>query len=492
MKKKRTRLRGTKTAAKSEQKKLMSRIRELKRNPEVLIPKTPPGSHAEKIYSNVLKEMNLAKEQYENPPSFFSSLMGNKVKDPLAKAYGSTLTVLDSGAPVMAIARFPHGEVNYVMRGRGISKEKLIGIQNYHNRLWVRFAHLDYVKKYKFFMYVLENGIICSGTSPKYPKILWDEACNSLKIRKGGEDLQGIKIHCKSLGEVALLPTKKVSKSKDNSYSHFLRNQVAFEQDVDFEISVSTYLSEIIQKIPGDLFSDYLKGVCSDSELWNKIIEYQKDEIKLLDKQYFIMANNLVSSDEVISKISTNKIDQAIVEDILKEYRDSIVLENFTLSAFTEYTWNSAGREIVNRIDSNIVVDYNGENSLEILRNLYNKIVKDSLTSDYPRFKSLSEPLKLIDDVVRMLKSGEKEMAIKSIEQLPSNNNMTKSVSWAALMCLSATSSRAWKYTKEEQALGKSLKDLVQKLIDSSPSEYLEVLEDISSSIGLGNKLEVI
>ena len=187
MKKKRTRLRGTKTAAKSEQKKLLSRIKELKKNPKLLIPKTPPGSHAEKIYSNVLKEMELAREQYENPPSFFSSLMGTKVKDPLAKAYGSTLTVLDSGAPVMAIARFPHGEVNYVMRGRGISKEKLIGIQNYHNRLWVRFAHLDYVKKYKFFMYILDKNIICSGTSPKYPKVLWDEACNTLKIRKGGK-----------------------------------------------------------------------------------------------------------------------------------------------------------------------------------------------------------------------------------------------------------------------------------------------------------------
>ena len=492
MKKKRTRLRGTKTAAKSEQKKLMSRIKELKKNPEILIPKTPPGSQAEKIYSNVLKEMNLAKEQYDNPPGFFSSLMGNKVKDPLAKAYGSTLTVLDSGAPVMAIARFPHGEVNYVMRGRGISKEKLIGIQNYHNRLWVRFAHLDYVKKYKFFMYVLDKGIICSGTSPKYPKILWDEACNSLKIRKGDENLQGIKIHCKSLGEAAILPAKKVSKSKDNSYSHFLRNQVAFEQDVDFEISVRTYLSEIISVTPDDLFSDYLKGISSDSDLWNKIIEYQKDEVKLLDKQYFIMANNLVSKDEVMSKISTNKIDQAIIEDILKEYKDSIVLENFTLSAFTEYTWNDAGREIVNRIDPIIVNNYSGDNSLEILRTLYNKIVKDSLTSDYPSFKSLSEPLKLIDDVVRMLKSGEKELAIKSIEQLSSNNNMTKSVSWAALMCLNATSSRAWKYSKEEQALGKSLKVLVQKLIDSSPSEYLEVLQDISSSVGLGNKLEVI
>ena len=167
-------------------------------------------------------------------------------------------------------------------------------------------------------------------------------------------------------------------------------------------------------------------------------------------------------------------------------------MDNFTLSAFTEYTWESAVRDIVDRINSKKLKNYNGENSLELLRELYNKIVKDSLTSEYPRFKSLSEPLKLIDDVVRLLKSGEKENSIKSIEGLSSNNNMTKSISWAALICLNATSSRAWKYSKEEQSLGESLKDLVQSLIDSKPSEYLGILEEISSRIGLGNKLEVI
>ena len=71
------------------------------------------------------------------------------------------------------------------------------------------------------------------------------------------------------------------------------------------------------------------------------------------------MSNSLVSSEEIISKISSNKIDQAIVEDILKEYKDSIILDNFTLSAFTEYTWSLAGREVVNRIDSNRINDYN-------------------------------------------------------------------------------------------------------------------------------------
>ena len=57
MKKRRTRLRGTKTAAKSEQKKLMSRIKELKNNPNLLIPKTEPGSPAEEVYTRVLKEI---------------------------------------------------------------------------------------------------------------------------------------------------------------------------------------------------------------------------------------------------------------------------------------------------------------------------------------------------------------------------------------------------------------------------------------------------
>ena len=57
MKKRRTRLRGTKTAAKSEQKKLISRIKELKENPKLLLPKTTPGTQADDVYLRVLKEL---------------------------------------------------------------------------------------------------------------------------------------------------------------------------------------------------------------------------------------------------------------------------------------------------------------------------------------------------------------------------------------------------------------------------------------------------
>ena len=181
-----------------------------------------------------------------------------------------------------------------------------------------------------------------------------------------------------------------------------------------------------------------------------------------------------------------------IIDDILVDYTDSIILDTVTLSTFTEHTWNSVGQNIADKFASGMSSSYNGKNSLEILRQLYDKVVKDSLTSEYPRFRSLDEPLKLLDKVVRFLKSGDKSRAVKEIESSSSNNNMTKSLSWSVLMCLNATSSRAWKYSKEEQSLGETLNSLVQDLIDSKPADYLGILEDISTRIGLGNKLEVI
>ena len=492
MNKRRTRLRGTKTAAKSEQKKLIGRLKNLRDHPELLLPKTKNGSFANDVYANVLKDLNLAKEQYLNPPGLFSSIFGSKPKDPLAKAYAASLPILESGAPVMAIARFPYGEVNYVMRGYGVSKEKLIGVQNHHHRLWSRFAHLDYVKKHKLYIYALDKGLICTGTEPSFPKQLWDETCSSMKVKDTNEILLGLKITCHSINKSVTIPYKRVLKSKENSYSKFLKHQIAFDQDIDFSLSVTTSLSEIIPEIPDTLFDPFRKGIALDSDFLNSIIDYQKKEVMKQDNQFFIISNNIVSREELMAKLGHNKIDEAIIEDILADFSDSIILDTGTLSTFTEHTWDSIGQNLAEKFVSGASSSYNGENSLEILRSLYDKVVKDSLTSEYPKFRSLSEPLLLLDKIVRLLKSGDKNRAIREIESFTSNNNMTKSLSWSVLMCLNATSSRAWKYSKEEKSLGETLNSLVQSLIDSKPSEYLEILVEISTRIGLGSKLEVI
>ena len=144
------------------------------------------------------------------------------------------------------------------------------------------------------------------------------------------------------------------------------------------------------------------------------------------------------------------------------------------------------------KISNDSANKYNGNNSLDILRKLYDQIIKESLTSDYPSFSNLGESLKMLDKVVKMIKVGEKNKAIKYIDDFNSNNNMTKTVSWAVLNCLNSTSSRAWKYSKEEKSLGESISKQMNLLLDSKPETYKECFESISEFIGLGNKLEVI
>ena len=495
MKKRKARLRGTKTAGKFEQKKLIERINAILENPRLVLPKTNKNDIGGKIYDKVHEEMLVARDLYKNPPSFISSLFGKKPKDPLAKAYASSLSILDSGAPVMAVARFPHGEVNYVMRGYGVSKEKLIGIQNHHHRLWARFAHLDYVKKYNLYIYSLEKGLICTGDKPNYPKELWKEVNTRLKIGDKQMDSNCLRITCKSLGAEAFISNKKLSKSKDNSYSHFLKDQISVDPDADFELNLLTFLSPIISEIDVEIVKEYQKGMLSDSIFLEKAIAFQKNKLINSEdtlEQYFVVSNEILDKDSLITKLCANKIDEAIVEDLLSEFSSSLILEQGTLADLTEKLWADYGSVLANKISNNSVKKYNGNNSLEILRKLYDQIIKDSLTSDYPSFSNLGESLKMLDKVVKMIKVGEKNKAIKYIDDFNSNNNMTKTVSWAVLHCLNSTSSRAWKYSKEEKSLGESISKQMKLLLDSKPDNYKECFESISEFIGFGNKLEVI
>jgi len=495
MKKRKARLRGTKTAGKFEQKKLLERMKLILDNPRLVLPKTNKNDIGGKIYDKVHDEMLIAKEHYNNPPSFISSIFGKKPKDPLAKAYASSLSILDSGAPVMAVARFPHGEVNYVMRGYGASKEKLIGIQNHHHRLWSRFAHLDYVKKYKLYIYSLEKGLICTGDKPNYPKELWNEVTTRLKIRDKQMDSNCLKIKCKSLNAVACISNKRISKSKENSYSHFLKDQISVEPDSDFELNLLTFLSPLIGAVDSDIMKEYQKGMMTDSKFLEKTLAFQKSSLTDgtdIKGQHFIVSNEILDKESLISKLCANKIDEAIVEDLLSECSDSLILEQGTLADLTEKLWEGYGSGLANKISGNSADNYNGNNSLDILRKLYDQIIKDSLTSDYPSFSNLGESLKLLDKVIKIVKVGEKNKAIKYIDDFNSNNNMTKTVSWAVLICLNSTSSRAWKYSKEEKSLGESLTKQMKLLLDSNPENYKVCFESISESIGLGNKLEVI
>jgi len=316
-----------------------------------------------------------------------------------------------------------------------------------------------------------------------------------LKISDKQMDSNCLKIKCKSLNAEACISNKKISKSKENSYSHFLKDQISVDPDSDFELNLLTFLSPIVSEIDVDIVKEYQKGMLSDSRFLEKAIAFQKNKLINsgdISDQYFVVSNEILDRDSLITKLCTNKIDEAIVEDLLSEFSSSLILEQGTLADLTEKLWEDYGSVLAKKISNDSANKYNGNNSLDILRKLYDQIIKESLTSDYPSFLNLGESLKMLDKVVKMIKVGEKNKAIKYIDDFNSNNNMTKTVSWAVLNCLNSTSSRAWKYSKEEKSLGESISKQMNLLLDSKPETYKECFESISEFIGLGNKLEVI
>ena len=82
-------------------------------------------------------------------------------------------------------------------------------------------------------------------------------------------------------------------KSKDNSYSVFLRNQISYDQDSDFTLTATTKLSEVVEDLPYGIFEKYRKGEETDAQVWNRIIEYQKDEIENSDGKYFVIGDEI-------------------------------------------------------------------------------------------------------------------------------------------------------------------------------------------------------
>ena len=115
----------------------------------------------------------------------------------------------------------------------------------------------------------------------------------------------------------------------------------------------------------------------------------------------FVVSNYILDKNTLVSKLCASKIDEAIVEDLLAEFSDSLILEQGTLAYFTEKLWEDYGSTLADKISNNSAKSYNGNNSLEILRRLYDQIIKESLTSDYPSFSSLGESLKILDKVKR-------------------------------------------------------------------------------------------
>ena len=490
MAKQRIRLRGTRTQSKVAQKKLMEKLKALYEDPLILLPKCEHEGEA-CPYEQLKSDLIETKDYFDNPPSGFSSWFKGAPRDKTARAVMSSFEILDDGKlPVVAVAKFPTGEATYAVRGTGIPKEKMIGVQNYENQALRMLLHLNYVKRDGINLYSVKNGMICTGKTPRYPIELWKQAVSEIKCNEE-EQKFGMSISSESLQKKIYLNSNVWKKSNKNSFSSFIKYQMPPDNG-DIDVEIRTPLSEKAHITGGSILEDYKTGKITDKELRVQIIKEQKERIADSSEAVVIVGEQETSLADFKEKTKLNDLDKEIVSKLFEAVNSPIFLTDYSLSQLSENLWTDYIRAILEEKEPSLIDRYNGNNALELLRKTLERKITSEKMKGLPEFTNLNKSIKLADSIAKLYRSKGKAAASKRLISEDLSDHTNAAIVWGFLGCLGIEKGEAWKYEESAMSFGNEVKNLIDPLLHNSDKEYLNSLSDLSKRLGHQEELEVI
>lgn len=490
MAKQRIRLRGTRTQSKIAQKKLMEKLKVLYENPLILLPRCEHEGET-CPYEQLKNNLKETKDYFDNPPSGISSWFKGPPRDKTARAVLSSFEILDNGKlPVVAVAKFPTGDATYAVRGTGIPKEKMIGVQNYEHQSLRMLLHLNYVKKDGINLYSVKNGMICTGKTPRYPIELWNQAVSEIKCNEE-EQKFGMAISSKSLQKKIFLNSNVWKKSNKNSFSSFIKYQMP-PNNGDIDVEIKTPLSEKAPITGGSILEDYKAGKITDKDLRTQIIKKQKKHIAESSEAVVIVGEQETSLADFKEKSKLNDLDREIVSKLFDAVNSPIFLTDYSLSQLSENLWTEYIRVILEEKEPNLIERYNGNNALELLRKTLERKITSEKMKGLPEFTNLHKSVKLADNIAKIYRSKGKAAASKRLISEDLSDHTNAAILWGFLSCLGIEKGEAWKYEESAMSFGNEVKNLIEPLLHNSDKEYLKSLTDLSKRLGHQKELEVI
>ncbi len=478
MAKRKARLRGTRTATRSEQRKLLERVAQLKEKPQLLLPKCrhPVG---ECPYPSVREQLERAVAPEER--GFLGRMFGRRLKDPLALALRASLTLLDTGkAPVMAVARYPTGEVGYVLRGQSIPKERLIGVQNFHHRTWRALAHLAYVRKHDIWLYSLPKRLVCTGKSPALPSELWDELRAALPRGWRDSDGEGLRLRCLSLDRAVRLPAAGWRRSSRNSLIDVLEHQHAGDATADWEVEVVTPLDALAPATKCPALDEYRGGKLSDAELWTQLGDWQREHAADGGALGVIHGSEMLAPDDFTARLSLSGHDARIARELLERYGGAVAVEALTLGAVASATWKPHGQQLL--ADWGRAADE--REPLEQLRDALARAEMQDALAALPELGSLPPLPALADRAVRLLRTGRNADLQRALAAAAEASHGERALAWAILRHTSSASGREWQFAREVREFAEELQPAFETLATAEGVDYADALQRLAQLAG--------
>jgi len=497
------------TATKSQEKSLVENAKKIRDNPFLIIPECIHPS-CEKIFSKIKKRIKKVVKFKDD----IDKLEKIANKKGLEAALAGTLSLaISEKAPYLGVLKFPIGDITYAQRGKA-EKEKLIAIQHFDDPIWRLLLIKDIAFKKKLNVFSWDNGFVCSGTTVTPPKDFIEFIIKKLNISqknnilcckhiqpektKNQESINEdyIWINWKSANTIITI-CKECAKTTNNTVFNISKYMIIPELKEDFLIKIVSKIapkSKAKLKQESDFLKSYLSGDLTDYDLINKYIKNQEDKIKQSEEKIFVLNGKSFGSDveKFVDALEPNKHEKMALDFILKKINEPLIVNDANANKILEMFWNNHGLEYI----SSIIDDKNMANSMFHLDDTPSNIL--SLVSDYkkrqrilaelPQYDSLPPLAKFADNVTRTYKTFGQKKAISEIKKKP-DNPKGRSLAYAFLLSFNKGKDTKWQYSKQEVEYGEFLKQYAKKLLESSPKNYNERLQELLTVSGSNEKI---
>ncbi|MGD9963679.1 MAG: hypothetical protein AB7S97_07275, partial [Thermoplasmata archaeon] len=401
-------------------------------------------------------------------------------------------------APYLASAKYPGGTVMFALRGR-TNREKLIGVQHFDSPKWRVLAVLDLVKKKGLHFYSYGDDFVCTGKQPKPPKEYIAQAAGAV----GATREDGATYSCPHASRASermefafvntdakVLVCPQCGAKNKNTLNKLAEGMavpsVLDEVDISIErpleiVSGSKDLGDLLSSpVDKSLLERYASGELGDRELIDSHFEDVHGRLEERKDRIYVRGDRSYGDDRdaFVAAMTSDDLEANALGAMLADIDHAVVADpKDTVNSLMSRHWSDHGMAAMKGVvPADVAEEYYSEDAetaqspLKVIRRAVKKAAHAEVTSRMPSYSGLSQHSSLVDEVVRAYKTRGSAGANAVLDSDTSNDHRSRSIAHAFYLSL-GISTKAWKYTAEEQEFGKHLSRSAKRLLDSENAD---------------------
>ena len=495
------------TATKHQEKQLIENAKKLYQDPLVILPEGSAPS-CEKHLGKIRNKLEKTHRFRDNTKKLEKLSKKKGLDGALA---GTLLLVEAKKAPYLAVAKFQTGDIVYAKRGNA-DREKLIAVQHFDNPVLRLLGLKETALKKGLYVYSWDKGYICTGSVAQPPSefITFSLKKLGLSQQKKGCSCEHIplekavkqsflkkyylRIHWKSADKIIAV-CEDCAKTRKNTVFELSKYLLEPDLTEDFDVAVVAQVVKDHETTDETMFLDeYFVGKLTDHQLITKNVQHQKKTLQESSEKLFVLDGVSYGTDVqgFLDALKPNKVERAGLEHILDKIDEPLVLSKATPHTILERYWDDYGEDVINSVidDEDMATSFFhlDDTPSNILAMVFDYKKRQRILAELPQYKKLPPLARFADHIARTYRTFGEKKTLLEIKKRP-NSPKAKSLAYAFLLVFDKGKESKWQFSPVEVEYGEFLKEYAQKLLDASPKQYSQALQELLTASGSGETI---